>query len=565
MVQGGLVQQVGGLKMKMRVWLKKLNQLKISLLTSFLLIVMIMPIVTRAQEEQSTTFIVSYFDIQGANPLSDSSSRQILKPYLNRAIGLAALHEAASALQKEMARKGFNFHRAVVPAQILDSGQVTLEIKSVDIGSVNVFGNQHFSNDNIKRSLPVLASGGSPNTQRIASALLLAEDNPAKDVRVIFVKGDKPNTVNANIGVTDKNPNELSVWSNNAGSQNTSRARLGVQYHNRNVLGRDHQASLSFTTSPENPSELSQYGLVYKVPFYGVSGVGNFFYSRSDADTGRIADAFDVSGAGESVGFGYTQLLKKIGAYQHRVSVKLSDKLFDSDILFNAQNIGTDVRSRPLSIDYTARYQRSKWVLNSVISASSNISGGSFNNDFSYNQSRLGADADWNKVNLSLRYDYRWNREWSGSISSLGQYTSDSLISGEKFGLGGGFGNVGPRGFNEREVSSDKGYKVSLEAVRSFNNGVYRLGAFVDYADGRQNSVQIGENVDETLASVGLSFDWRLREDLNLAADYGYILDGVEPIGGVESSGSQDGDGRLHLSIRYFPKWPFESAIGGLK
>lgn len=515
-----------------------------------------------AQNDDSPTFKVSDFVIDGDNPLSSSKSNKILEPFLNRDIDIAELRLAAIELEKEMARKGYNFYRTSLPPQILDSGTVRLGVKKIDIGNVAVVGNQYFSNSNIKRSLPLISEGASPNTQNIATALLLAEENPAKDLRVVFVKGQQPQTVDANITVKDKNPNEFFVWANNGGSQNTSRSRLGMQYHNRNLWGADHQLSLSYSLSPEETSELSQYGINYRLPFYRTRGSANFFYSKSSADTGRIADVFDVSGAGETIGASYTQFLNKVGRYQHRVVINATDKLFDSDIFFNTQNIGTDVRARPISIDYTSRYEQSNWALNSVFSAATNLSGGNFNNDESYAASRAGASSDWSKQNLTLRYDQRWNRDWSGSVSIFAQNSSDPLISGEKFGLGGGLGSVGPRGFLEREVTVDKGYKFSLEANRSFNNGRFRLGAFLDYGTGKLNNVQVGEIEEETLSSVGLFLNWNVRKDISLSLDYGYVLDGVE-LNNTDDSASRDGDDRVHLSIRYYPKWPFSGFSSG--
>ena len=514
------------------------------------------------QNQPAAEFVVSNFIIDGPNPLKEAETKSILAPYLNRPLDLAQLQVAASELQQEMVGQGYSFFRTSLPAQILNSGEVRLAVEKIDIGAINVLGNQFFSSENIRKSIPVIKVGESPNTQSIASALLLAEENPSKDLRILFVRGAKPRTIDANITVRDQNPNSISVWANNAGSGETSQSRLGIQYQNRNLWGRDHQASLSFTTSPEDPDELSQYGLNYRIPFYSVGGVANFFYSRSDADTGRVADVFDVSGAGESYGIGYTHILKKFGNYQHRLSVNLSDKLFDSDVLFNNQNIGTDVRSRPIGVDYTVRYDQTNWAINSVLSYSTNLSGGSFNDDESYNLSRLGAEQDWSKINLSFRFDQRWSEKWSGSATLAAQFTSDSLISGEKFGFGGAFGSVGPRGFNERELSVDEGYKISLEAGRSFNNQKIRIKAFVDYADGEQNSVQVGEFEDDVLSSVGVGVEWRIRNNLRFTADYGYILNGIRRIDGLDSTSSDDGDDRLHVSLRYTPKLPIFSGLG---
>ena len=512
--------------------------------------------------EENPTFVVTGFIVNGDNPLSESETSGVLDRFTNRPLSIAELQEAANKLEEKLATKGYNFYRTALPPQTLDAGSVSLEIKKIDIGKVSVLGNQYFSNKNIKRSLPLIAEGRSPNTQKIATALLLAEQNPAKDVRVMFVKGDSPDSVNANITVKDKNPNDFYLWANNSGSRATSSSRLGLQYHNRNLWGLDHQVSLSYSTSPEDTSELSQYGLNYRFPLYNLGGQANVFYSKSDADTGRVADFFDISGAGETLGIGYTQYLDKRGDYQHRVGVSLVDKLFDSDVFFGAENIGQDVRTRPLSIDYISRFGKSNWAVNSVLSYSTNLSGGNFNDDVSYANSRVGATSSWNKQKLSIKYDYSWSQQWLGSVSLFAQNTSDVLVAGEKFGLGGSLGEAGPRGFYEREASVDKGVKFSLQANRLFRNGKYRLGAFLDYGTGMQNNVQVGENDKETLSSVGLTFNWNITPAMGLTLDYGYIIDGVETLDGQTDQVSVDGDDRLHVSFRYFPKWPFTSQGG---
>lgn len=504
--------------------------------------------------QASTTFLVQKILVEGQNPLTSRQTDAILSAYENRDLSIETLREAATELEKALALKGFNFYRATLPPQTLKEGTVRLQVDRLGIADVVVTGNNYFSQKNIKRSLPLVASGSSPNTNRIANALLLAEDNPAKDVRVVFVKGTEPQTVDANIAVTDKNPNELFAWANNSGSRQTTRSRLGVQYHQRNLWGLDHQLALSYTVSPEETDELNQYGLNYRLPFYRARGMLNAFYSRSDADTGRVADVFDVSGAGETFGIGYTQYLGRRGDYQDRFKIGVTDKLFDSDVLFETENIGSDVRSRPLSLEYIGRVDKNRWVLNGILTYATNLSGGSFNDDASYAAAAAGAQRSWDKQELSLRLDYRITPKWNARFIGFAQTTSDVLISGEKFGMGGALGDLGPRGFYEREVSVDEGYKGSVEITRSFPTRRMQLGVFFDYATGDQNNPQAGESPEETLSSVGLSYRWNIRSDLSIEADYGYVLDGVDQ---TFSDGTDDGDSRVHFAIKYFPAWPF--------
>ena len=503
---------------------------------------------------ESTSFTVAGFSVEGKNPLGKSTTDKILNSYTNRELTIEGLREAATALEKELALKGYNFYRATVPPQELNDDVVRLKIERIDIANVAVSGNQYFSDNNIARSLPLVSSGRSPNTQKIASALLLAEDNPAKEVRVVFIKGDTPQTVDANIAITDQNPNEIFLWANNAGSRQTTSSRLGVQYHNRNMWGMDHQMALSFTTSPEEPDELKQFGVNYRLPLYRLRGMANVFVSRSDADTGIVADVFDISGAGETVGIGYKQYLEKRGNYQHRLSVGITDKLFDSDILFRSTEIGNDVRSRPLLLEYISRYDKDNWLLNSIVTHATNLSGGSFNDDASYANVRAGADTDWSKQELSLRFDYRISQVWNSRLMMFAQTSSDSLIPGEQFGMGGALGDLGPRGFYEREVTVDEGVKASLEFSRNFPTKRMRIGVFYDYASGDRNNPQVGEAAKETLSSAGINYKWNIRSDVSLDLSYGYVIDGIDQ---TFSNGTDDGDSRLHLSVRYFPKWPW--------
>jgi hemolysin activation/secretion protein len=85
-----------------------------------------------------------------------------------------------------------------------------------------------------------------------------------------------------------------------------------------------------------------------------------------------------------------------------------------------------------------------------------------------------------------------------------------------------------------------------------------QLGVFFDVATGDQNNPQAGESPKESLSSVGLAYRWNIRSDLSFQADFGYVLDGIDQ---TFSNGTDDGDSRVHLSLKYYPRWPF----GGVK
>ena len=74
---------------------------------------------------------------------------------------------------------------------------------------------------------------------------------------------------------------------------------------------------------------------------------------------------------------------------------------------FAGEDIGTDIRSRPLSVRYQGQWTKEKLSTIASITHSQNLSGGSFNDDASYALSRAGADSDWSKQNLSVRMNYK--------------------------------------------------------------------------------------------------------------------------------------------------------------
>lgn len=509
----------------------------------------------QTEAESTPKFYVKEIVVEGENPISDRKMKSLLQGYKNKQMDIEELQKAASEVEQLFATSGYNFYRATLPPQQLDGGSVRVNVERAEISKVYVTGNQFFKTDNIKRSLPLVVPNASPNTQHIASAMLLAESNPAKELRVVFVKGEAPQSIDANITVTDRNPNELYFWANNSGSRRTTEPRMGGQYHHRNLWGHDHQLSLSYSFSPEETSEVRQYGVNYKIPIYPLRGMIGAFYSKSDADTGRVADVFDVSGAGETVGLSYTHYLDKRGEYQSRLKVGVLDKLFESNVLFRDADIGTDVRSRPAFVEYINRYDRENWTFNGTVTHFTNMSSGLFNDDESYGNAAAGAGANWSKQTLSARLNYRISRDWRARISAYAQTTSDVLISGEKFGLGGALGSAGPRGFYEREVSTDKGAKASVEFIRDFSTRRMQIGAFADVGWGRENNPQIGEAPKESLSSIGLIYTWQIRPTLRFTADYGYVLSGINQE--FSDDLTDDGDSRLHVSLQYTPRWPF--------
>lgn len=496
---------------------------------------------------ERVTFDVNQFDVIGDNPISVAKTESILAPFTGSDRGIDDIENAADKLEIAMSELGFSFYRVSFPPQELSDGVIDLEITRYEIGNVNVKGNNHYSTKNIQSSMPALKKGASPSTKKIARALRVANQNSAKRIRVSLAPGSDKNQIDANISVKDQSPLVVTSWLNNTGTEDSGDFRIGASVAHGNLFGLDHNGSLTFITSPEGFNDVQQIAASYRIPLYALGGSLNFVAVNSDVDTGVVADVFDVAGRGEVYGVGYSHVLSSVGLYNHGLSFQVQDKLFDNDVQFQGVQLLEDVRSRPLSLSYQASWGNGKgFEWSGAMSATSNISGGSFNNARSYNVARLGASDDWDKIDLGANYQYK-AKEWLYTASLKIALTNDRLITGEQFAVGG---STSVRGLDERDLRGDEGYQVNLQAWAPPMAKNLRPVAFVDIGHVSNNDPMENEFRSESVMSVGALINWNPTNNISASASYGYLIDGVDSVEAANSS-SEDGDSMFHFNLTY--------------
>ncbi|MBK7766237.1 MAG: hypothetical protein IPI44_09035 [Sulfuritalea sp.] len=190
---------------------------------------------------------VKRFEVAGANPLSDAETAAALAPYLGTHRSLGTLEAGAAALEARLREGGYSFHRVIIPAQKPTDGVVKLEILQFPLAAVEVTGNQHFSADNIQRSLPGLVTGSSPDVRAVSRDLGLANEHPAKRVSIVLKESTKADALDAEIRVRDTAPELFfaSLTGNtrdayNDLNQTTGYTRLTLGYQNSNLFDLDH-------------------------------------------------------------------------------------------------------------------------------------------------------------------------------------------------------------------------------------------------------------------------------------------------------------------------------------
>lgn len=467
-------------------------------------------------------FTVEQFMVEGDNPLSADETERVLSPYTGEHAGLEGLLSAAEALEQTIADRGFSFRRVLLPAQTLRDGVVKLRVVAFPLGKVTVTGNRYFSDENVLASVPSLQVGTVPNTRQLTRAVSLANEHPVKHITLSFKESEEENTIDAELKVKDAKPWQFIANLNDTGTEETGELRLSLGYQHSNLFHKDHMLSLAFGTSPGHGDDVQLYGVNYLVPQYKLKGALSFYAVSSTVDSGTVGN-FTVSGAGEFFGGRYAQTLRKFAAYGHKLVAGIDSKLFENDIAFLGTPIGIDVRSRPASLRYLGSYRTRRVQSDFYTEYARNIPGGSDGSQLNYTLTRFGADRDWDAVRLGGNFVSPFKRGWAVRAVADGQLGNEPLIPGEQFGLGG-INSV--RGFEEREVTGDNGFRLSFELWGPPIRGVRLLG-FVEGGHAVREDPLPGEITRQTISSTGIGLRWQWRQNVGVRLDLAHVIDGT--------------------------------------
>ena len=490
---------------------------------------------TLAQPTEAPLLDVKRFVVEGDNPLSAAETDALLAPHLGQHKSLDSIDAAATTLESAIRARGHAFHRVIVPAQRPVAGELKLQILRFALNDVTVTGNQHFSRENILRTVPALVPGESPDIRELGRQLTLANEHPAKRVTVSIKESPKRDYLDAELKVRDVPASQTFIGLtghsrdfDNTINRNTGYTRLTVGHQQSNLFDRDHALTLAYTTSPDHLDKVSQYGVFYWLPLYGYHTSLNAYYTKSDVDTGTVGlggQSFAVSGSGEFRGLRATYALPKIAEVTHHVSLAYDQKYFENNVAFAGTPLPTTaVGSQPVSLRYTARSEQTWGGVGGHLEAASNISGGRANDAASYTTARVGAERQWQAWRWGIDVIHTLGAGWSFSGKLRGQYTNDALIPGEQFGLGGA-GSV--RGLRDRESTGDRGHSINLEVTAPAVWAGVIPYAYYD-AGQRRHVIPIPGTVSkDSASSLGAGARWNWSKGLDVNVSYAHVLNGV--------------------------------------
>lgn len=224
-------------------------------------------------------FDITRFDVAGNTLLPAADVERTVAPFAGHGRDFGDVQRALEAIEELYHQRGYNVVTVRLPEQELNGGVVRLQVVQTKIGKVIVSGNQAFSETNIRASLPTLQPGQTPNLKKVSANLKLANENPAKKIKLSLSEGAGEDEVDAKVDVVDESPWKVMANFDNTGTDSTGKTHAGAVLQNANLFGLDHVASLQYTTTVEHPSKVAVWGAGYHIPLYGAGDSVDLFAS----------------------------------------------------------------------------------------------------------------------------------------------------------------------------------------------------------------------------------------------------------------------------------------------
>lgn len=453
---------------------------------------------------------VTDISVIGNTLLPQSTIDSALAPYKGQRT-MDEIKQAARALQELYRQAGYGAVVTFLPEQAVAGGKLVIGVLEGRIARIAVIGNKQFSTENVRRSVPLVAEGRTPQVRRIDAQVQLANDNPSRKLALTLEAGSNKGEVDAVINVTEEPVSRWIATADNSGSSQTGRLRLGLGYQHAALWDLDHQLSVQAQMAPEHPSAVRIFSGSYRVPLYAAGLLLNAYGTYSNVDAGTTATAagaLQFNGKGRALGLSLTRLFERLGEFDQRASVALEKRDYLNNCAIQGLpagacgSAGESVTVHPLTLEYTAQRAGERAAGFSVAVSHNLKLGGRYAGNV--DAVRPGAPQGYTVLRGAGNGVLPFAQDWRLAYRLSAQASADALVPGEQFGVTGA--NL-VRGYEEREITGDSGLAASVELVSpGMGSSALRFVGFVDAGTARNRLDTLCNATRSrcTVAAVGL-------------------------------------------------------------
>ncbi len=454
----------------------------------------------------SMPFVVRSIRIEGNTLIDTATLAALVADAEGQTLRLDQLGKWVARITDLYHRRGYSLSRAIVPAQKIENGELTIEVIEARYGEVALDNRSRVEDALLEDILNKLKSGQVIEQQAMDHALLLLSDVPGTQIKATLKPGAATGTSDLGVAVDTGANFTGKVVADNFGNRYIGRSRLGATFNFYNPLHHGDVLTLGAVTTGDgmtygraaydwllNGGRDTHLGGGYTAVSYvlgdtlaplnghGVADVASLWGKQAFA---RSRD-FDLYGM---LQYDHKQLRDRIDVSSIRTDRTLNNWVFslsgdsrDGALAgaVNGWNVG--VTSGVVGFDDAAA--------EAADAASANTQGG------------------YAKVTASISRLQSLTASDMLDMSLSGQWASTNLDSSEKMSMGGP--NT-VRAYDMGVVSGDEGYFASLEYRHSFGvDGAFQSLLFLDGANVTVNRDPWGAGDNSaSLYGWGVGLNW---------------------------------------------------------
>lgn len=471
--------------------------------------------------------------------------------FMGQPLSMALLNRMVKQINKAYQTTDFPLVDAYLPQQDITSGHVQVMVREAVLGAVRVEGAKHSNPDYMKRQVR-LPPGARIDTTMIGKDVAWLNENPIRNVKVVYERGTKEGSSDVILKTTEIKPFQVYAGYANSGLVATGLNEVSGGFNWYQVLGTEQSLAYQFSGNQEL-DRLKAHALVWSIPFPWRHRLQLIGVTADNAvESGPPGAALGINGRSQQFTVAYTvPIASAWSRVRHKLAFAADYKSTTSDILFGGQSLATnDAQVMQFRTGYdiliTDKLGYTRFAASGVYSPGNLFSRNTY---AAFDQLRAASQADYWYAMAELDRLLRLPKGFSVAMHVTGQYSKYRLLPTEQV-LAGGYRTV--RGYLESSARGDSGIKASMEFnlpamhLSHWGGEEDALNAFAFYDCAYLTSVgDLASEPDQQLHSAGLGLRYSVSDHFDLRLAYGWAL---------KHSGVTDTPpGRLHfgMNMRY--------------
>ncbi len=459
------------------------------------------------QLPESDPFEVKQFAIKGNRSIDTKTLHALVEGKEGQSLTLRQLGELASTLTRYYHEHNYPLAVAIVPAQEVKDGVVTLQVLEASYGKVVLDNQSKLRPMLFNNTASPLKSGELIAGDALNRTLLILNDIPGINVNAEIKQGEAVGTSDLTIKATDAKWWRASISSSNSGSASIGRMRGNANLDLFNPLGLGDILSISGMTAGNSMN----YGRAsYELLINGQGTRVGAAYSNLYYQLGQQYKSINAHGSSENLSAWFKQpLIRSMGMNLY------AQAEIDHAVL--KDHIDQISSKTDRTIDYgvisLSGDRRDHLFSDGINLFSLSLSTGKLSFDDAYakfiDRYTTQSHGEFTKLNLNLTRMQQLGHQFSLYGNLAAQWTNSNLDSSQKMIIGGPYS---VRAYDVSALSGDAGETVTLELRKDLPSSIgnWQAVAFYDAAHININHApwRSGTN-DATLQGVGLGLSWQ--------------------------------------------------------